>query len=556
MPTATVGGVRLGRLLNTHRVAVQVLCFQIAIIALLSVASIVAIWHGASLAANEQAVASALATTAAVADDAYVRRAITSPNAPLELRDYIARIRTDTGMRFITIADAHGIRLAHPDWSKVGQPFIGNAATALRGDIVVERLVGTFGPLVQVNRPIRNDTGRVIGMVSAGLAERSVTEAAMKDSWGQLAATVLATLLAIGFSLLVGRRLNRQTHGMGAQEIGRIWAHHQALLASVDQGLILFDGQGSILLMNPAARRLLGLQAPADQASRTETEPLGLADLGLDEDLGALLRSGRPCEGQIFVIGPRVVMVHQAPANHGGGWATTIQDRTVLANVTHSLDAERAFTEALRSRMHDADNRLHTVVSLIELGETERAAEMVFSSLRSSQGAIDYITSSVSDPALAALLVSKTTTARERGIELRLQTHAPVAELHLPAEEVVTVVGNLLDNAIEAAERGEEPRWVSIEALVDDGFLEVLVADSGPGVPAEHSRDVFNRGWTTKSQDASGVVGHGLGLALARVATSRMGGELWVEETRDDNGGTKLGLFRVTVPLPQLAEAR
>ncbi len=207
---------------------------------------------------------------------------------PVEgLRAPVNRIRTANAMTFITVMDVHGIRLAHPNEAQIGQPFIGDISGALRGETVSEEIVGTYGPLMQVNRGIRGPDGAIIG--GAGI-------------------------VAVGVALWFGRRVNQQTHGLSAGEITRLWTYHRALLASVTQGMILIAEDGEIRLINAAARRLLGLAEDASVAS--------VADLGLGETLAALLTSGAEASGEVHVVGPRLLMVNQTPAElpHGGWW--------------------------------------------------------------------------------------------------------------------------------------------------------------------------------------------------------------------------------------------
>ena len=234
---------------------------------------------------------------------------------PVEgLRAPVNRIRTANAMTFITVMDVHGIRLAHPNEAQIGQPFIGDISGALRGETVSEEIVGTYGPLMQVNRGIRGPDGAIIAVVSAGQEESRVRQSALETSGTLLAIIGGAGIVAVGLALWFGRRVNQQTHGLSAGEITRLWTYHHALLASVTQGMILIAEDGEIRLINAAARRLLGLAEDASVAS--------VADLGLGETLAALLTSGAEASGEVHVVGPRLLMVNQTPAElpHGGWW--------------------------------------------------------------------------------------------------------------------------------------------------------------------------------------------------------------------------------------------
>ena len=523
---------------RSPHVAVQVVALQLLVTLVLSAAGLIAVWAGASQAAERHVILAANRAVDEVANDPDVIAALLSADPVAGLRAPVNRIRTANAMTFITVIGLDGVRLAHPNEAQIGKPFIGDISTALGGGRATEQIVGTYGPVMQVNRPIYDKTGRIIAVVSAGQISSLVSADALEASWIQLLITGGAGVVAVGVALWFGRRLNRQTHGLGAAEITRLWSYHQALLASVTQGMILIADDGRIRLINSAARRLLGVpeEAPVDHVE----------ELPLPDDLAALLASGRAASGAVFVVGSLVLMVNQTPAElPHGGWVATFQDSTELASLSSSLSTERAFADVLRARVHDADNQLHTVVSLIELGEHERATELVEASTARAQESVDAIMASIESPALAALMVAKSRLAHDQGVTIHLVVNEPVPPLPLPEEDLITVVGSLVDNAIDAALRGGGPRWVTVALAVEQDALRVAVHDSGDGVPARFRGVVFTKGWTTKDTETAGLAHHGFGLAVAQAAAYRLGAEISLASSPE---GT-LNQFQVTVPL-------
>jgi sensor histidine kinase regulating citrate/malate metabolism len=205
----------------------------------------------------------------------------------------------------------------------------------------------------------------------------------------------------------------------------------------------------------------------------------------------------------------------------------TLRDRTDLEDLTGELDSAKGLAEALRSQAHESANRLHTVVSLIELGHPERALAFATEELAASQVLTDRVVASVQEPALTALLLGKAAQAGERGIDLEVGESAHWPEDVAPARDLVTIVGNLLDNAFDAVAGVDGPRRVRFDAHVTDGYAVLVVEDSGPGLaPAEVER-AFVRGWSTKQTAGEGR--RGLGLALVAQSVQRLGGDLRVE---------------------------
>ncbi len=362
---------------------------------------------------------------------------------------------------------------------------------------------------------------------------------------------------AVG-TYLTNARLRRHTHGMNAVELSRLHDYHQATLHAVREGLLLLDGEGRVALVNDGARPLLGRDGPRDLVGRN------VADLGLPAELTEALLAGEPRRDEVHLTGERVVVVNTAPVDGGErrGTVVTLRDHTELRALAGELDSVRGFAEALRSQAHEAANRLHTVVSLIELGRVAEAVRFATEELELAQALTDRVVSAVREPVLAALLLGKAAQAKERGVELTLAPDSGVEDVPgIPGRDLVTVLGNLIDNAVEAVTAppagrvpgpaGEErapagPR-VTVTVRCDrSGVLLLRVADTGPGLPPGAGDRIFERNWSTKTGR-----GGGIGLALVRQTAHRHGGEV---QARDLPGAG--AEFEVRLPLPREAGAQ
>jgi sensor histidine kinase regulating citrate/malate metabolism len=310
------------------------------------------------------------------------------------------------------------------------------------------------------------------------------------------------------------------------------------VLHAVREGLLLLDRDGRLRLINDEGRRLL--QVPDSAIGRSVRE------LALPPDvLSALMEDGERVD-DVRLSDDRVLVVSRMPARWRGrelGSVVTLRDHTDLLALTGELDSVRGFAESLRSQAHEAANRLHTVISLIELGHTEKALAFATAELREAQSLTDRLIGAVHEPVLAALLLGKAAEANERGVDLVLAEDLEIPEAGISGRDLVTIVGNLLDNAIDAAVSGSGPRSVTFEARPEPGSgLLLRVTDSGPGIAPADIAHVFDRGWSTKP-GRSGA-GRGLGLALVRQSVDRHGGTITIEE---GNGGAA---FVVHLPVP------
>jgi two-component system CitB family sensor kinase len=367
---------------------------------------------------------------------------------------------------------------------------------------------------------------------------------------GLVALSEVSLTVGIAGSLLLAGRVRRQTFNLEPAVIARLYQHHHAMLHAVSEGLIITDRAGIVVLVNDEALRLLRL--PADSEGRPLAELLsgtGLPGTGL----AAWAGDGAAVRDQLQVAAGRVLVVSRSPAEVDGvpvGMVTTLRDRTELQQALRELDDVRALAAALREQSHESANRMQAVVGLVELGRYDDAVRLGTREATAAQRLSDEMVGQVADPALAALLLGKSALADQRGIELRLRAHGTVTAPRMPSEHVLTIVGNLLDNALDAAATKpigcEGGGWVELELECGgEGGLTITVRDNGPGISADHLDAVFTPGWTTKPSQQPG--GRGLGLALVRHTVTRLGGTI---TARNDSGGG--AVFQACLPAVQV----
>ncbi|MFD7665688.1 ATP-binding protein [Streptomyces sp. NPDC059788] len=515
----------------------QLFAVQVVLVAVVVAGYGAFAYVGAGRQAEETARRQTTAVAAAVADAPAVARAVRSADPTAALQPYTERLRKDAGVDFIVVMDTAGRRWTHPEPSAIGRTYLGRTAEARAGRTYTQTYPGRLGPSVRVITPVRDQEhgGRIVALVSSGITVETISDGLRQEV--MTLAAVAAGALALGGvgTYLVNARLRRHTHGMNAAELSHLHDYHQAALHAVREGLLMLDGQRRVALLNDGARELLGLRG----------EPRGrpVDALGLPAPLTDTLLSPVPHTDELHLTEDRVLVVNTSPVSGGErrGTVVTLRDHTELQALSGELDSVRGVTRALRSQAHEAANRLHTVVSLVELGRADEAVEFATAELELAQALTDQVVGAVAEPVLAALLLGKAAQANEHGVELELTADSRIDDGVLPASlpprDLVTVLGNLLDNAIEAAPEGARVR---VTALAEGGELLLRVADSGDGVRgAADAEDVFRWGWSTKQGG-----GRGLGLALVQQAVRRHGGTVRVGEAPE--GGAE---FTVRLPL-------
>ncbi|MEV8288566.1 sensor histidine kinase [Streptomyces niveus] len=522
-----------------RRVFSQVLLMQLAIAAGTAVLATGLFLRPLSDQLDDQAMRRALAIAETTASEPVARSLLASrPSVDGPVQAEAERIRRATGAEYVVIMDRRGVRWSHTDTGEIGKVVSTDPSEAIAGKDVMEIDSGTLGRSARGKVPLRDASGKIIGAVSVGIAYDSVRERLLATIPGLLAYAGGALAVGALAAYLISRRLQRQTHDLAFSDISALLVEREAMLHSLREGVIALDGAGRIRLMNDEAQRLLGLGPEATG------QPLDVV-LGPGRTTDVL--AGRVAgEDLLAVSGGRVLIANRMPTDDGGAVAT-LRDRTELEQLGRELDATRGLIDALRAQDHEHANRMHTLMGLLELEMHEEAVEFVTEVVGVHRATAEQVTERIHDPLPAALLVGKATVAAERGVSLRISPATLLPDRLVDPQGLVTVLGNLVDNALDAAAGSEDPR-IEVEVRAEGRTVVLRISDSGPGVPPEQRELVFTEGWTTKELPAHGR--RGLGLALVRRLAERQGGSARVDESAD--GGAE---FTVVLPEALTEEA-
>ncbi|GAA2580822.1 sensor histidine kinase [Winogradskya consettensis] len=517
-------------------IAGQLFALQVLVVTLLVAIGTAGAFLLARSDAHNAAVGEVTAVAEAIARSPGVAEALRTGNPTAELQPYAESTRLATGTDFIVVMAPDRTRYTHPTVSLIGQKFAGDVDAALRGGTVIQQYRGSLGDSVRTVVPVREPDGAIIGLVSVGITTEAINRGLLRQVPAVAGSTAVALLLAGAGAWLLSRRLRRQTHGLGPAEMTRMYEYYDAVLHSVREGLVVVDRDGRVALINDEGRRLLGV--PDD--SRVDRP---VAELDLPTEAAELIASRRPTVDEPVLAGDRVLVASQSETRFEGrtlGTVLTLRDHTELRELTGELDSVRGLTAALQAQAHEAANRLHTVLTMVELGRADEAIELATAELALAQQLTDQVVGALDEPALAALLLGKSAQASERGVELTVSDDSRLAGEHmLPSRDLLTVVGNLVDNALEAVALADPPRRVRVLVRQEQDEVLVRVSDTGPGLTPDQAAAAFRRGWSTKPG-----AGRGVGLSLVRQVAERYGGSYAITSGTDDHGAI------LTVRLP------
>ncbi|MGW5328632.1 ATP-binding protein [Streptomyces sp. NPDC004014] len=529
-PTPPVRRLRLGL---PRRVFSQVLLMQVAIAAGVAVLATGLFLAPLSKQLDQEAMRRALAIAQTTAQDPEIAEGVltTPPSRNGPVQEEAERIRHATNAEYIVVLDRHWVRWSHPTPERIGRRVSTDPRDALGGRDVMEIDRGTLGRSARGKVPLYDADHRIIGAVSVGIAYDSVRARLLAAIPGLLAYAGGALAVGALAAWLISRRVQRQTRDLAFSDISALLAEREAMLHGIREGVVALDRGGRIRLLNDEARRLLGI---GDEA----------VGKSLDEALGegrtAAVLAGRVTGTDLLTVrGQRVLVANRMPTDDGGAVAT-LRDRTELEQLGRELDSTRGLIDALRAQDHEHANRMHTLLGLLELEMYDDAVEFVGEVVGDHRVTAEQVTEKIQDPLLAALLVGKATVAAERGVALWVSERTRLPDRLVDPRGLVTVVGNLVDNALDAV-AGTPHARVEVELRTEGRTVVLRVRDTGPGIPADQRELVFTDGWSTKKPPAHGK--RGLGLPLVRRLAERQGGGATVGTA--DGGGAE---FTVVLP--------
>lgn len=449
--------------------------------------------------------------------------------APAETIQPIAEvIRQASNVTYVVVTDKFGVRQSHPNPEEIGKHVSTDPSVPLAGDIYVGTQTGTLGESWRVKVPIFDRNGAVIGSASVGVLESTLAADLYEDlpqlfGW-LVGAALLGSLGAMYISKLVWRRIYK----LEPEDIAALLETRDAMLHGLGEGLVAVDADGTVVLVNDEARRLLGVGE----------EILGSpATASLEPGIHRLLAAGSSTE-ELVLSGERILLGKVNAATVDGrevGKVLILRDRTELHAMLRDRDGALDVTQALRAQAHEFANKLHVVSGLLELGQQSKAVEFLGRSAADAGFVNRPLAAGITDDGVRALLIAKSTVCAERGIDIEVAEDSVCSPDG--TDDVITVLGNLIDNAVDAA--GYDSTVAVALAETPAGGRVLTVEDDGPGVPDADRQAVFEPGVTSK--DTDGVNTRGFGLALVQRVARRRGGTAAV--TRSDLGGAR---FTVT----------
>jgi two-component system, CitB family, sensor kinase len=469
------------------------------------------------------------------ASDDDIVAAFAAKNPTEILQPMAEAIRKSTGASYVVIGNREGIRLTHPNPENIGSEMgSSNDPVFNEHQSIIYRGVGISGPAIKAKTPIYNNKGQVIGVSSVGYFLDDIQSKREEYHVKVLAISLILLVIGISGAYFIARRVKRLFFGLEPEEISFVFKEKEATLESISDGIIAIDTNLKIITMNKKARELLGKQQYEFEEQIKHPH--------LTELVKKAILTGQGHTNQHILFGNRDYVIDFSPIMQDStvkGVVLTLRLVSEIDQLVNEVSKIKVFSENMRAQNHEFLNKLNTIYGLLCLEQYDKAMEVISGEVRERQDVIAFVMSSVKDPMMGACLLGKINRAKELKVHLEIDLESNMEAPSIDTANLVTIVGNVIDNAMEAAieKNGSDAKVkVSFTDIGQDIIFDI--EDNGPGIKEEQEDLIFQEGYSTKNSE-----NHGIGLALVKNTLALLQGEIYIDTS--SLGGAR---FSIVIP--------
>lgn len=457
-----------------------------------------------------------------------------------QIQPFAEMIRRKTGAEYVVVGNKEGIRYSHPFPERIGKKMVGgDNEEVVRGKSIISEAVGSLGPSIRGKAPIFDQQGQVIGIVSVGFMIEDIQEVVWSYGIKIFLFSIIALLLGVIGSVMIARTVKKSIHGLEPKEIGLLYQEKQAILEAIREGIIAVNQDGLVTMVNKTATAMLECE--------TEHNVLGkhILDIIPHSQLLDVIKTGKAEYDVEMVIGEQAVIANRIPIIDKNetviGAVSTFRNKSELYRLTKELSQVKSYAEALRAQTHEFSNKLYVISGLIQLESYEEALELITKETNVQQDIVRFVMREIPDPVIGGLLIGKFNKASELKVHFDIDRQSSFRDIpsNIDRDHLVTIIGNIIDNAMEAVlQNGREEKRVTVffTDLGEDLIIEV--EDTGIGIEEKQGLQIFQKGFSTKSG-----MHHGYGLDLVKKSLMALHGYITYD--------TKIGkgtVFTVVIP--------
>jgi len=446
----------------------------------------------------------------------FISAAINIPSQQQELQNYVESVRKKNELLYIVVMDMHAIRHTHPDPEKIGQKFQGgDEMRALQGEETLSEAMGSLGYSVRVMSPLYHQ-GQQVGAVAVGISTNKIKSIISANLWFAYLALIFGALIGAVGAVYLAKKIKDMMFGLEPSEIASLFEQRSAILQSIREGVIAVNEQSEITLINAEAKRLLRLNGSfdalrLDERSKSWTKHLHLQDV---------LQSGVAQYDEELEINGQPLLTSSVPVRVNGnitGAVVSFRDKTEVTQLMERLSGVSDYAEALRMQTHEFMNKLHVILGMVNIRAFDQLEHYIMGIAEKYHSDVGGLVRRIQDPVIAGFLLGKINRAFDVGITITVTDDSYLPESTKPDQQhmLVTILGNLLENAIDELQGVEDPTIV-VALDYDQGSVVCVVKDNGKGIDPDLLPYIFERGFSTKGND------RGLGLYLVKQSLAKL----------------------------------
>ncbi len=443
--------------------------------------------------------------------------------------------KTDT---WVVVMDMKSIRFSHPNPSLIGLKFTGgDEGPALAGKSYTSRAVGISGPSLRGFAPVYNPSNRQIGAVEVGVLLDSLYEVLDQTKNPIYLATFLSAALGILGAFFVANRIKNTIIGYEPYEISTKFQELDAILSSITSGIVAVDRDGGITTINKVARTMIGI-SESDCIIGTP-----IFEVLPNTRLPQVMENGQPeyDQEQVFPEGNKVITTRIPIFVKGEivGAVAIFRPKTEITKLAEELTGVKKYVKALRAQSHEFVNKLQTISGLIELGDYDSSVAYINKMANAQKNLISLIVQNIKDPFVGGLLIGKISEAAEKGVSISLDPESRLTKLPGSLEEnsITTIIGNLIDNAIDAVQANAPGnRTVTVFLTQTKDSLSLYIKDNGTGIHPDDLLRILDPGFSTKGEN------RGFGLHNVKLCLESLKGRLEILSEPGKGTEIKVGI--------------
>ncbi len=458
---------------------------------------------------------------------------VSSAVDPDKLQQLVETIRLEAEATGVVVTDRQGMQLSNTDRTQIGYRFVdpGESRALRHGRSYLAKSQKKSGAIISGNAPIFNDELDIIGMVSVSYQVENVRQVTQGYLEKELFYIWVFITLGLGVAIMIARGVKRATFGLEPQEIANLFQEREAIIASIREGIIATDERGNISMLNETAQELLN----ADWQERT------IDELFPDLNFAPVLNRGQSILSREISIRGVEMIFNMVPITHAEqprGAVATLRRKDEIDLIANELSQVQAYSDMLRAQTHEYNNRLHAIVGMVQMEAYDEVLDFIAEETTGHRLLVRFLTEAVPDPTLSSFLIGKYMHASELKVEFHIDPESQMLDLpdNLNRHQLVTVLGNIINNAFDAALAGARPPRVDLFMTDFGNDLIFEISDSGAGVPKKMRDTIFERGVSNKIGEKRGYGLHLVNSTLKAlhggisIQTADIGGALFVIE--------------------------